>query len=177
MTYRHEGAMVGGDQARPGDRLLPHPARPGTDDSPTSERKITMQHDTETAPPDHFPTETTGLPACRRPEVIELADGDALDLEISAVAKQLGDATVRMLPYNGSIPGPTLKVAQGSDVEVNVINHGDLARALARASPGEPLRRHPRGPGADPGWRKLPVARDVPRPGPLSRDVRKSRLP
>jgi FtsP/CotA-like multicopper oxidase with cupredoxin domain len=85
-----------------------------------------MQHHTETAPPDHFPTDTTGLPACRRPEIVELADGAALDLEIAPVAKQLGDATVRMLSYNGSIPGPTLKVAQGSEVEVNVINRGDL---------------------------------------------------
>jgi FtsP/CotA-like multicopper oxidase with cupredoxin domain len=85
-----------------------------------------MQHHTETAPPDHFPKETTGLPACRRPEIVELADGAALDLEISPVAKRLGDATVRMLSYNGSIPGPTLKVAQGSEVEVNVINQGDL---------------------------------------------------
>jgi hypothetical protein len=78
-----------------------------------------MQHNTETAPLDHFPTETTGLPACRRPEIVELADGDTLDLEISPVAKQLGEATVQMLSYNGSIPGPTLKVAQGSEVEVS----------------------------------------------------------
>jgi FtsP/CotA-like multicopper oxidase with cupredoxin domain len=85
-----------------------------------------MQHHTETAPPDHFPTDTTGLPASRRPEIVELSDGAVLDLEIAPVAKQLGDATVRMLSYNGSIPGPTLKVAQGSEVEVNVINHGDL---------------------------------------------------
>jgi FtsP/CotA-like multicopper oxidase with cupredoxin domain len=85
-----------------------------------------MQHHTETAPPDHFPTDTTGLPACRRPEIVELADGAALALEIAPVAKQLGDATVRMLSYNGSIPGPTLKVAEGSEVEVNVINRGDL---------------------------------------------------
>jgi FtsP/CotA-like multicopper oxidase with cupredoxin domain len=42
------------------------------------------------------------------------------------VAKQLGDTTVRMLGYNGSIPGPTLKVQQGSEVVVNVTNHGDL---------------------------------------------------
>ena len=72
-----------------------------------------MQHHTETAPPDHFPTETTGLPACRRPEIVELADGAALDLEIAPVAKQLGDATVRMLAYNGSIPGPTLEGGAG----------------------------------------------------------------
>jgi FtsP/CotA-like multicopper oxidase with cupredoxin domain len=85
-----------------------------------------MQPHTMSAPPDHFPTETTGLPVCRRPEIVELPDGATLELEIAPVAKQLGDATVRMLAYNRSIPGPTLRVAQGSEVEVNVINHGDL---------------------------------------------------
>jgi FtsP/CotA-like multicopper oxidase with cupredoxin domain len=85
-----------------------------------------MQTHTEAGLPDHFPTETTGLPACRRTEIVELSDGAALDLEIAAVAKRLGDTTVRMLAYNGSIPGPTLRVAQGSEVEINVVNQGDL---------------------------------------------------
>jgi FtsP/CotA-like multicopper oxidase with cupredoxin domain len=31
-----------------------------------------------------------------------------------------------MLTYNGSIPGPTLRVPQGSEIEVDVINDGDL---------------------------------------------------
>ena len=31
-----------------------------------------------------------------------------------------------MLAYNGSIPGPTLKVKEGSEVMVNVENQGDL---------------------------------------------------
>ena len=31
-----------------------------------------------------------------------------------------------MLAYNGSIPGPTLRVQQGSEVQVDVINEGDL---------------------------------------------------
>jgi FtsP/CotA-like multicopper oxidase with cupredoxin domain len=31
-----------------------------------------------------------------------------------------------MLAYNGSIPGPTLKVRQGSEIVVNVTNQGDL---------------------------------------------------
>jgi FtsP/CotA-like multicopper oxidase with cupredoxin domain len=31
-----------------------------------------------------------------------------------------------MLGYNGSVPGPTLKVAQGSEIVVQVTNHGDL---------------------------------------------------
>jgi hypothetical protein len=30
------------------------------------------------------------------------------------VRKRIGDAEVRMLGYNGSIPGPTLHVDQGS---------------------------------------------------------------
>ena len=78
----------------------------------------------------HFPTETAGLPECGRPPVIELGDGDAVDLRIAPVAKQLGDARVRMLAYNGSIPGPTLKVRQGSQVVVNVTNDGDLAATV-----------------------------------------------
>jgi FtsP/CotA-like multicopper oxidase with cupredoxin domain len=71
-----------------------------------------------------LPTETTGLPACRRPEIVELSDGAALDLEIAPVSKRTGDATVRMLAYNGSIPGPTLRVAQGSQIEVDVVKRG-----------------------------------------------------
>src|SRR4051794_16341225 len=83
-----------------------------------------MQPHTEAAPPDHFPAETTGLPACRRSEIVDLSDGATFELEIAAVAKQLGDTRVRMLAYNGSIPGPTLRVAEGSEVEVNVVNRG-----------------------------------------------------
>jgi FtsP/CotA-like multicopper oxidase with cupredoxin domain len=85
-----------------------------------------MQGHTHVQTADHFPTDTDGLPASRRPDVIELSDGATFDLEIAPVVKRLGDATVRMLAYNGSIPGPTLKVAQGSAVEVNVVNRGDL---------------------------------------------------
>ncbi|MGH3024571.1 MAG: multicopper oxidase domain-containing protein, partial [Gaiellaceae bacterium] len=75
---------------------------------------------------DRLPTETEGLPEALRPEVIELADGDAVDLVIAPVAKRLGDSVVRMLGYNRSIPGPTLRVREGSTVTVNVANHGDL---------------------------------------------------
>ena len=31
-----------------------------------------------------------------------------------------------MLAYNGSVPGPTLRVAEGSQIEVDVVNEGDL---------------------------------------------------
>jgi FtsP/CotA-like multicopper oxidase with cupredoxin domain len=75
---------------------------------------------------DRFPTEIAGLAEARAPELVELADGDRFELRIAPVAKQLGEATVRMLAYNGSIPGPTLKVKEGSEVIVNVENGGDL---------------------------------------------------
>jgi FtsP/CotA-like multicopper oxidase with cupredoxin domain len=75
---------------------------------------------------DHFPTETAGLPEAGPPELVELSDGDQLGLRIAPVAKQLGEATVRMLAYNDSIPGPILKVQEGSEVIVNVENQGDV---------------------------------------------------
>src|SRR5262252_4675142 len=78
------------------------------------------------APAEFFPTDPTGLPEATPPELLEVADGEAFELRIGPVAKRLGEATVRMLGYNGSIPGPTLKVRQGSEVIVHVINEGDL---------------------------------------------------
>jgi FtsP/CotA-like multicopper oxidase with cupredoxin domain len=73
-----------------------------------------------------FPTDPSGLPDAGRPALLELADGDTLHLRVGPVAKQLGNTTVRMLGYNGSIPGPTLKVQQSSEIIVHVTNEGDL---------------------------------------------------
>src|SRR3954453_17992570 len=75
---------------------------------------------------DTFPREIAGLPHSSQSEIVELSDGDAFDLRIAPVTKRIGDATVRMLAYNGSIPGPTLKVRQRSELIVNVANDGDL---------------------------------------------------
>jgi FtsP/CotA-like multicopper oxidase with cupredoxin domain len=75
---------------------------------------------------EHFPTETAGLPSGVPSEAVELSDGDAFELRIAPVTKRLGDATVRMLAYNGSIPGPTLRVREGSEIVVNVANEADL---------------------------------------------------
>jgi hypothetical protein len=64
-----------------------------------------MQQHSDHAQRDRFPTDPTGLPEAGRPEVLELADGDTLDLRVAPVAKRLGNTTVRMLGYNGSVPG------------------------------------------------------------------------
>jgi FtsP/CotA-like multicopper oxidase with cupredoxin domain len=79
-----------------------------------------------TLPTNEFPRETSGLPAAAAPTVVELSDGDRFELRIAPVSKRIGDATVRMLAYDGSIPGPTLRVPQGSELHVDIDNHGDM---------------------------------------------------
>jgi len=83
-------------------------------------------HETVAEVSEQFPTETTDLAEAHGAEVVDLANGDEFELRIAPVAKALGDATVRMLTYNGSIPGPTLRVREGSELLVNVRNDGDL---------------------------------------------------
>ena len=73
-----------------------------------------------------FPRDTAGLPAATATEVVALGDGDRYTLRIAPVTKRIGDATVRMLAYNGSIPGPTLRVPEGAEVIVDIENEGDL---------------------------------------------------
>src|SRR5215203_4960019 len=77
-------------------------------------------------PNDAFTTETAGLPEASSPSVVRLHDGDVFDLRIHPVRKRIGDAEFRMLGYNGSIPGPTMQVDQGSQITVNVRNDGDV---------------------------------------------------
>ncbi len=73
-----------------------------------------------------FTTETAGLPEVASPGVTRLRDGDRLDLRIGPVRKHLDDAELRMLAYNGSVPGPVLHVDQGSQITVQVRNDGDV---------------------------------------------------
>lgn len=75
---------------------------------------------------DTFPTTTTGLPAAAPTPFVELSDGDRFELRISPVAQRIGDAVVRRLAYNGSVPGPMLRVQQGSEIVVRVTNDGDV---------------------------------------------------
>ena len=75
---------------------------------------------------DLFTTETAGLPEVLGPDVTRLADGDRLDLRIGPLRKNIDGAELRMLAYNGSIPGPTLQVDQGSEITVQVRNDGDV---------------------------------------------------
>src|SRR4051794_10360514 len=47
-------------------------------------------------------------------------------MSIEPISKQIGEHTVRMLGYSGSVPGPTLRVPEGAEIQVKVENRGDL---------------------------------------------------
>ena len=79
---------------------------------------------------DRFPTQTVDLPKAQSTELVTPADSAQFNLRIAPVTKRIGDTTVRMLAYNGSVPGPTLRVQQGAEVVVNVVNEGDLAATV-----------------------------------------------
>jgi FtsP/CotA-like multicopper oxidase with cupredoxin domain len=87
-------------------------------------RKTTKE--TAGAAHERFPTGTEGLIRAARPACVHLEDGDNYNLRITPVCNQINDATVRMLAYNGSIPGPTLLIKQGSRVKVTTTNDGDV---------------------------------------------------
>src|SRR5947208_9808025 len=73
-----------------------------------------------------FTTETVGLVQVLPTSVVRLRDGGLFDLHITPVRKNLSGADLRMFAYNGSIPGPTLHVDQGSEITVQVCNDGDV---------------------------------------------------
>ncbi len=77
-----------------------------------------------------FSTDMKGLPSAEKTQVRELKDGDTFNITAGFVKKNINGSVVRMLAYNGSIPGPTLKIPQGATVTVNFKNDTDLANAI-----------------------------------------------
>jgi FtsP/CotA-like multicopper oxidase with cupredoxin domain len=75
---------------------------------------------------DTFSRDTAGLPDAIAAETVVLQPDEVFELRAEQVRKRIGEATVKMLAYNRSIPGPTLKVAQGSEVTVHFTNDTDL---------------------------------------------------
>lgn len=55
-------------------------------------------------------------------QVVDLQDGDTYDLIASVVEKEINGVKYKMLAYNGSIPGPLLKIPQGAEVTINFKN-------------------------------------------------------
>lgn len=73
-----------------------------------------------------FSTRVKGLPEATQNKVVELKDGDTYNLTASIVQKTIKGEKVKMLAYNGSIPGPLIKVPQGANITIHFTNNTDV---------------------------------------------------
>ncbi len=67
----------------------------------------------------------SSLPEAAPSSVIEVQDGQTISLNPTMVRKTINGKEIAMYGYNGEIPGPLLKVKQGSAFTVNVTNNID----------------------------------------------------
>ena len=73
-----------------------------------------------------FSADIMGLTEAKTSETVELKNGDTYDLTASIVKKKVGNSEVKMLAYNGMIPGPFINVDQGAEVTLNFTNNTDV---------------------------------------------------
>lgn len=62
--------------------------------------------------------------------IVDLKNGDSYDLTATVVKKEISGRNVKMLAYNGSIPGPTIRVPKGAEITVNFINNTDVPSTI-----------------------------------------------
>src|SRR4030042_5330880 len=62
---------------------------------------------------EQFDRSTAGLPAAVAQREHVLQDGAVFELTAAPVSRRLAGRTVRMLAYNGTLPGPPLRVRPG----------------------------------------------------------------
>jgi suppressor of ftsI len=97
-----------------------------------------LQHESQTGGHDEHMTVVEGTAFSQAPEgppaspteVVYLKDGDTFDLTAMIVTKKVGNREVKMLAYNGSVPGPIIKVDQGSEITINFTNNTDIETTI-----------------------------------------------
>ncbi len=67
----------------------------------------------------------TGLEEAEKSQIVTLSNGETFNLEAKPVAKTIQGNLIRMYSYNSQIPGPLIKVKQGSSVYINFTNSID----------------------------------------------------
>ena len=72
-----------------------------------------------------FSTSVNSIDNEKRKEVVNLSKGDTYNLTASIVKKTINGQEVKMLAYNGSIPGPLIKVSQGEEITLKFTNNTD----------------------------------------------------
>jgi FtsP/CotA-like multicopper oxidase with cupredoxin domain len=71
-----------------------------------------------------------GGPMVRPQQVLQLKGGDTLDLEAGLVRKTLAGRTYTMFGFNGQLPGPLLRVDQGTEIVVRFHNRLPLPSTI-----------------------------------------------
>lgn len=69
---------------------------------------------------------TAGLEAAEKTQIVELSDGETFSMEAKPISKIIIGNMIRMYAYNGQLPGPLIKVRQGSSIYVNFTNNLDM---------------------------------------------------
>jgi suppressor of ftsI len=82
------------------------------------------------AGPAFFPTSVAGLDFAAASQTRDVGNGDTLILDAAPVKKTLNGSEVRMLAYNGSIPGPVIRVKQGSEAVIRLRNRTGFPTTL-----------------------------------------------
>lgn len=77
-----------------------------------------------------FSQSTLGLPDAKPQATVTLKNGGNYTLTAGLVKKNINGNNIRMLVYNGSVPGPVIKVQQGTSITVNFKNNLDVATTL-----------------------------------------------
>jgi len=77
-----------------------------------------------------FSSEVQQANATRPQEVVVLKNGDIYNLTASIVKKTINGQEIKMLAYNGSIPGPLIKIPQNAEITLNFKNETDIDSTL-----------------------------------------------
>lgn len=80
-------------------------------------------------PTDNLPDVAT-LPEAVETQIVDLKDGDTYEMTAGFVQKEIGNREYAMLAYNGSIPGPILRVPQGANVTLKFKNDTNIETLL-----------------------------------------------
>lgn len=95
------------------------------------------------------------LPIATAPRTIELQDGDTIEFPLGRASTSIGGVKINGFSYFGSIPGPTIKVKQGAEINVVLKNNTD-----------QPTTLHPHGLRLDNAFDGIPgVTQDPIKPG------------
>ncbi len=70
------------------------------------------------------------VPVAHASKIIEVANGDTLDLDAGLVRRTINGATYTMYAFNGQSPGPLIRVKQNATIVVRFTNHIDLPSSI-----------------------------------------------